>query len=475
MPNAINTLRSASRFTERGTSHFAGLHRRAAVVFAFSVVVLLTSQTADSQVVSPADSAALSWFQDAKLGIFIHWGYYAVNGIAESWSIYNKRISHGDYMKQAEGFTGERYDPAAWAKLFSEAGAKYAVMTSKHHDGVALWKTKYSHLNVVEKTPAGRDLIAPYCSALRNEGLKVGLYFSLCDWSHPDYEVPFSRANAPDSQYHTKDYPRSGQEGLKPWDRFLRFAHGQIEELQRRYNPDLFWFDGDWEHKAEEWDAKGIRDSLKHRNPSVVINSRLQGYGDYRTPEQDPPVKRIDGPWELCMTINSSWGYQQRDTAFKSSREIIRTFVECLGGGGNLLLDVGPKADGTIPSEEVDRLKDLGRWTRLHAEAVYGTIAGLPQGYFYGPTALSRDRRTLFLYLFDRPNEFVAVKGIKNAIKTIRVIGRSETLGWFVRDDAPWNEIPGIVYITVPETVTDEYATVLAVELDGALQLFVEK
>ncbi len=467
----MNTVMSGTRptpcFTRSWMSPFTGL--------ALLIFTLLAMRPANAQLAAQSDSAALSWFQDAKLGIFIHWGYYAVNGIAESWSIYNKQIPHSDYLKQSRGFTAEKYDPAAWAKLFVEAGAKYAVMTSKHHDGVALWKTKFSHLNVVEKTPAGRDLIAPYCAALRKEGLKVGLYFSLSDWSHPDYQVPFSRANAPDSQYHTKDYPRAGQDGLQPWDRFLRFVNGQIRELQERYKPDLVWFDGDWEHKAEEWDARGIRDSLKHRNPSVVINSRLQGYGDYRTPEQDPPVKRIDGPWELCMTINSSWGYQQRDTAFKSSREIIRTFVECLGGGGNLLLDVGPKADGTIPQEEVDRLNDLGRWVNPHAEAVYGTIAGLPSGYFYGPTALSKDRRTLYLYLFDRPNEFIALKGLKNKIKSIRVVGRNETLGWFVRDDAPWNDIPGIVYIAVPGEVTDAFATVLAVDLDGEMQLYVEK
>jgi alpha-L-fucosidase len=467
----MHTAKKESGLTRRRTM----VRMSRSIASALLVCSLLSSRAANAQVASPADSSVLSWFQDAKLGIFIHWGYYAVNGIAESWSIRNKQISHADYMKQAKGFTAKNYDPTAWAHLFAEAGARYAVMTSKHHEGVALWKSKFSHLNVVEKTPAGRDLLEPYCAALRKQGLKVGLYFSLCDWSHPDYEVPFSRANAPDSQYHTRDYPRAGQEGLKPWDRFLRFVNGQIGELQRLYNPDLLWFDGDWEHTAEEWNAKAIRDSVKRRNPDAIINSRLQGYGDYRTPEQDPPVKRIDGPWELCMTMNSSWGYQQRDTAFKSSREIIRTFVECLGGGGNLLLDVGPKADGTIPLEEVVRLKDLGRWIQPHAEAVYGTSAGLPPGYFYGPSAVSKNRSTLYLYLFDRPNEFVAVKGLKNKIRDIRVVGRNETLRWFVRDDAPWNEIPGIVYITVPDNVTDEYATVLAVDLDGALQVYVEK
>lgn len=414
----------------------------------------------------------LAWWKSAKLGIFIHWGYYAVDGIAESWSIWNGQITHGDYLEQAKGFTAERYDPMAWAELFSEAGARYAVLTSKHHDGVCLWDTRLTHLNVAEKTPAGRDLIGPYCEALREKGLKVGLYFSLCDWSHPDYTVPFSRANGPDSVYLTDDYPRIGQEALTPWDRFLLYYQGQVRELSDRFQPDLFWFDGDWEHTAEEWRAKDLRDSILAWNPHAIINSRLQGYGDYQTPEQDPPLERLGGPWELCMTINDNWGYRPSDTNYKSSREIIRTFIECVAGGGNLLLDIGPKPDGTIPAEQANRLKDLGRWIRAHDEAVYPTIAGLGPEYFYGPTSLSADSQTVYLYLFDRPREFVALKGVNNTIRRIRLVGTDRELSWIVRDSATWNEIPGIVLITVPPDLPDPFANVLAVELASPLNLY---
>jgi len=415
---------------------------------------------------SGRDRAAMEWFRDAKLGIFIHWGYSAVNGTEISWPLWHGQTSHADYLAQAEGFTAARYDPAAWARLFKETGARYAVLTSKHHDGVAMWETKQSRLNVVEKTPAARDLVGPYCSAMRDAGLKVGLYFSLCDWSHPDYEVPFSRANSPSGEYVTEDYPQKEEEELPSWERFLSYCRAQMRELHELYRPDLWWLDGDWEHSAEEWKAADLRDSLRSWNPGVLINSRLRGYGDYRTPEQDPPLSPPEPPWELCMTMNDTWAYRPSDTSYKSSREIVRIFVECLGGGGNLLLNVGPKPDGTIPEEQVDRLEDLGRWIRKHEEAVYSTVAGLPAGYFYGPSAVADDSLTVYLYLFDIPREFVALKGLRTPVKRIRVVGKEESLNWFVRDSMPWNDIPGIVYMAVPERLLDETVTVLAVELE---------
>jgi len=176
---------------------------------------------------------------------------------------------------------------------------------------------------------------------------------------------------------------------------------GQIEEIGKNFNPDLYWFDGDWEQSAEKWKAEEIRKMILDRNPSAIINSRLQGYGDYATPEQGLPVIRPrDKYWELCMTINDSWGYQPNDREFKSPAKIIKIFAECLSKGGNLLLDIGPKADGSIPKEEVTVLKELGKWTKKHSEAIYATEGGLPAGFFYGPTTLSKD--STILYLLDQ-------------------------------------------------------------------------
>jgi len=411
--------------------------------------------------------ARLEWFEDAKLGIFIHWGYYGVKGIGESWSMYHKRISYEDYMAQGEKFTAANYDPEQWAALFKKVGARYAVLTTKHHDGVALWNTSLSHLNVVEKTPAKRDLVDPFVNALRNQSLKVGLYYSLCDWSHPDYKVVFPR---PDTR---KNYPQKNQKELSEWQRFVKFYKGQLRELSDDFNPDLYWFDGDWEKSSEQWRAQSLKDSLLAWNPNVIVNSRLKTYGDYSTPEQGIPVVRPDGPWEFCMTMNDNWGYYPSDTNYKPIAQIVRTFVEVIASGGNLLLNIGPKPDGSIAEEQEERLLELGAWIKKHETAVFDSKAGLPYGHFYGPTLLSKDDTKIHLCLFDTPNNYVALKGIQNKVKSIKVVGTSQELSFERNGGAAWNNIPGILRIQTPDKENlDPYVTVLEVELEGELNLY---
>lgn len=409
-----------------------------------------------------AKQQRMQWFADAKLGIFIHWGIYGVNGIDESWSFYNEYLSYDDYMNQLKGFTAAKYDPAAWAQLFKESGARYAVLTSKHHDGVALWDTRQSDLNVVKKTPAARDLITPYCDALRKQGLKVGLYFSHLDWSHPDYP------------HFTKTEKRYERDSVR-WARFLRFQRGQIEEIATRFRPDLFWFDGDWDYSAEQWRAKELREQLFGWLPNSIINSRINGYGDYDTPEQGVPIRAPKSKWwELCMTMNDSWGYQGNDRNYKTPNQIIRILIDCISMGGNLLLDIGPQSDGTIPAEQVNILRELGRWTKKHQEAVYGTLPGIPREYFYGPTALSRDRSTLYLYLDAQPVGPILIKGLNNKINRVWVVGNGTKLEAKIMMKQYWNAIPGLVYIDVPAHVLDKQVTVIAVLLDGPIDLYRE-
>lgn len=409
----------------------------------------------------------LEWFQDAKLGVFIHWGYYAVNGISESWSMYHKRISYEDYMNQGAGFTAENYNPEAWAKLFKDIGARYAVLTTKHHDGVALWDTQWSKLNVIEKTPAKRDLVAPFVKALRNQDLKVGLYYSLCDWSHPDYNVVFPRPNT------KRDYPQKKQNQLSSWQRFVKFYKGQLEELSSNFNPDLYWFDGDWEKSSEQWRAESLKDSLLAWNPSVIVNSRLKTHGDYSTPEQGIPVVRPEGAWEFCMTMNDNWGYYPSDTNYKPISQIVRTFVEVIASGGNFLLNIGPKPEGTIAEEQKERLEALGRWIKKHEDAVFTTKAGLPYGHFYGPTLLSKDETKIYLALFDAPQNYISLKGIQNKVKSITVVGSNQNLNFERNGGAAWNNIPGILRIETPKKENlDEYATIIEVELEDALKLY---
>jgi len=403
---------------------------------------------------SPEEKAIrMQWFKDAKLGIFIHWGIYAVNGIDESWSFFNGYLSHDDYMKQLDGFTAKKYDAEYWAELIKESGARYAVLTSKHHDGVALWPTKCNDLHLK------KDYVKPLMKALREKDVKAGLYFSLLDWSHPDYP------NFTKTEKRYEDYP-------KRWDKFVKFNFCQIDEIIDNYNPDLWWFDGDWEQSAEKWNAPQIRENILTANPGAIINSRLQGYGDYATPEQGLPISKPEAEyWELCMTMNDSWGYQYNDKNYKSPNQVIRIFVDCISMGGNLLLDIGPKADGTIADEQVDILKELGRWTNKHAEAIYGTRAGISPEYFYGPTALSADKNTLYLFLDGKPNGPIMVKGLKNKVNRIWVVGNGTKLAYDIKMKQYWSTTPGILYIEVPEEVLDPEVTVISILLDGEIEL----
>ncbi len=402
----------------------------------------------------------MEWFSQAKLGIFIHWGIYAVKGVSESWSFFNNYLPYDEYMNQAGGFTASKYDPKAWVDLIKESGAQYTVITTKHHDGVALWDTKVGDLSTVKSTPAKRDLIAPFVKEVRKQGLHLGFYYSLLDWSHPDYP------NKTRTEVRYKDDPAR-------WAKFNKFNFGQLAELNKTWKPDLYWFDGDWEQSAETWNSKGIVELLRSDNKNVIINSRIQGYGDYATPEQGVPVVRPeDKYWELCMTMNDSWGYQHTDSNYKSPYILLRTFVDCLSNGGNLLLDIGPKEDGTIPEEQVAILKEFGRWTKKHKEAVYDTRAGIPAEHFQGYTTLNKAGDILYLYLPYKPNGVVEVKGLVNKVNRVWVVGNGAMLSYKVYNKNYWSDVPGNLYIDVPEQVQDSQITVLAVLLDGPVKLY---
>jgi len=416
-------------------------------------LLLLFSLPVFSQEKPKESDKRMEGFKDAKLGIFVHYGIYAVNGIDESWSFYNGYITYDDYMKQLKGFTASNYDAENWVKLFKDAGARYAVLTSKHHDGVALWKGNFNHFNVIDHTPARRDLIKPFVDALRKNDMKVGLYYSLIDWSYPDYPA-FTR----NSVRYQNDPHR--------WEKFVNFYFGQVNELSTRYNPDLFWFDGDWEHSAEEWKAAALRKQILTHNPNAIINSRLAGYGDYDTPEQGVPVAVPQSPyWELCMTMNDSWGYQHNDHNYKTPYQLIWTFVDCISKGGNLLLGVGPKEDGTLPQEEIDILNAFARWTSKHQEAIYGTRKGIPEGHFFGPTALSKNSRTLYLYIDHFPTAPICIKGLDSEIKNVRIVGSK------VKPTIKKENATGTLYISIPENAADPIMTVVAIDFTEPLKL----
>lgn len=426
------------------------------------MLVVFTGAKAQQKINPDSIRGKMQWFADAKLGIFIHWGMYSVNGIDESWSFYNKKISYADYMQQMKGFTALKYNPQQWAALIKETGARYAVITTKHHDGMALWPTKQNHLNVVTNTPAKQDVLGPFYKALTEQGIKKGAYFSLLDWSHPDYPGFIKDS----SRYKIADDPER-------WKRFQHFFQNQIHEINTAYKPDLWWFDGDWEKSSDEWQSESVRKQILSIQPNAIINGRLQGYGDYETPEQNFPVSRPKyNWWELCMTTNNNWGYHPDDTAYKTPFEVITIFADVVSNGGNLLLDIGPKADGTIPAEQVNILKELGKWNKKNGEAIFNTIAGLPQGHFYGPTTLSKDSATLYLFLPAQTAGNIMIKGLVNTIMDVQVLGTAAHLKQKVVGKISWSPVPGLVFISVPENVRDEYITVLKLSLDKPVKLY---
>lgn len=414
------------------------------------------------QKITPASiKDKMQWFADAKLGIFIHAGIYSVNGIDESWSFYNKKISYDNYMKQLNGFTLKNYNPAAWAELIQESGAKYAVITTKHHDGVAMYDTKLNQLSSVKATPAKKDMIQPFFEELRKRDIKTGAYYSLIDWSHQNYPGFIKDS----SRYQVKnDYER--------WNQFRHFFQSQIKEISNQFNPDLWWFDGDWEHSAEEWESEKIRNIILAKNPKAVINGRLQGYGDYATPEQNFPVTRPkDNWWELCMTTNDNWGFHH-DNNWKTPYEVISIFVDAVANGGNLLLDMGPMEDGSIPKEQISVLKELGAWNKKNGEAIFNTIGGIPQGHFYGPSTLSKDSTSLYLFVHGKNSGQIMLKGLENQIKDITVLGSSIQPTHKIVGKISWSHVPGLVYINLPETSLDKYLTVIKLTLDKPIKLY---
>ena len=430
-------------------------------------------------------SQQTEWFADAKLGIFIHWGMYAVDGTSESWAFHNRTVPYDKYMSQMKGFTAENYNPAAWAQLIKESGANYCVITTKHHDGLALydtklrtaapkkntlWNTKYP-LSTIYQTPIQKDVISPLFQALEKEGIKKGAYYSLLDWSSNDYPGFYKDS----TRYQLND------DSLR-WSNFLSFMHDQIAEINTQLRPDLYWFDGDWEHSETEWQAAKIDSIIHQTNPDAILNGRLKSFGDYDTPEQNMPVVHPErNTWELCLTSNDNWGYRPQDHNFKSHFELLSIFTECIGMGGNLLLDIGPKADGTIPDEQIAILKEFGRWTQKHSSAIYGTIAGLPYGHYHGNSTLSKDAMVLNLFIpspqgasIDKSNLMIPIyiKGLKSNPKSIALIGSQTQIARHEVGKISWSSVPGTLFLEIPISEMDPMISVVQIKFEEPLQLY---
>ena len=325
------------------------------------------------------------WYRHDRFGLFIHWGLYAIPGKRE-WVKSDERLSNEQYEKYFENFTAENYDPREWAKLAKKAGMKYAVLTAKHHEGFCLFDSALTDYKATN-CPAGRDLVREYVDAFRAEGIKVGLYYSLIDWHHPDYphygdRIHPQRSN-PDEQNDKRDFSR-----------YVEYMHGQVRELLTNYGKiDLMWFDFSYgEMSGEKWEATKLITMARELQPHLIIDNRLHTSrgeidldempiysGDFVSPEQFVPKSGIVDkhgrpmPWEACITTQAdSWGYSATNDKFLSARDIIFMLVDCVSKNGNLLLNVGPTSKGEFPKKTIEVLNEVGEWMHENSESIYG-------------------------------------------------------------------------------------------------------
>ena len=409
-----------------------------------------------------------NWFDTARFGMFVHWGHSSQQGIELSWPLVGAvfalptcpTVPVEQYHASAATFDPAQFDPSSWAKMAKRLGMQYAVLTAKHHDGYAMFDTKTSDFGVM-RSPYGRDIVRAFVDAMRGEGIRVGIYFSLIDWHHPDYPA-FTQADQP--------YRFPAGKALDParWPKFVDVMFEQVRELLTNYGTiDVIWFDGGWERTTEQWRARELHDLIRELQPGTMINDRLPGFGDYETPEQFVPAKPPARTWETCMTMNESWGYSPADRGYKSARQLIHTLCEVAGRGGNLLLNVSPMGDGRLPPEQTERLAEVERWMSLHGESIIGTSPGLEPWQCYGPST-QRDGR-VYVHLLMRPYETASVRGVRiKRVRGVRALGTGEELKFRTRSSIPdqlLNSDPrGELTVAVPERAIDSHATVLAID-----------
>lgn len=353
--------------------------------------------------------------------MFLHWGLYSLLGRGE-WVKYHEGIPTGEYRELASRFTAQKYRPAEWAALARRAGMRYMVLTTKHHDGFCLFSSKYSDFTAA-KTAAGRDLVEEYVEACRREGLGVGLYFSVKDWSFPAYF-------------------RGPENDPAGWSELVGCFHSQVEELMTNYGKiDILFYDGDddanfrggWGEKtADVWKSEELDRRVRRLQPDILINNRCGLRGDYGTPEQEIPMtnKNRARKCECCLTMNDSWGYTKGDLCWKSTPQLLHNLTACAARGYNLLLNVGPDGDGVIPPEAVERLQEIGLWMDTHGEAVYGTECALPDWWdFTSAGRITTRGNTAYLLLekWSGSGE-LTVNTIQNRILSAELMATGEKL-----------------------------------------------
>lgn len=384
-----------------------------------AAAALLPAIMAVGQYVPSAEVARTKTeFQDMKFGIFVHWGLYSMLGDGE-WVMHNKNVNYREYAELAHGFCPSRFDAAEWARAFKDAGARYVTFTSRHHDGFSMFRTRQSDYNIVDGSPFGRDVAKELADALHAEGLGLHFYYSHLDWGRTDY--PLGRTGLGTGR------PRDGQD----WSRYYDFMNSQLTELLTGYGRvDCIWFDGWWGHDRDnppfDWRLDEQYALIHRLQPQCMVANNHHGVPrpgeDVQIFEQDLPGENTAGmsgqdvsalPLETCLTMNNTWGYSITDKRYKSAETLIRALVRAAGRGANLLLNVGPRPDGRLPGEALERLRAMGEWLRAYGETIYGTRAGGVAPHPWGVSTQKGDR--LFLHILDLADLslFVPLEGVK--------------------------------------------------------------
>ncbi len=425
-------------------------------------------ESEDGGLSAEAKRAEMStWFQDAKFGMFIHWGVYSVLGDGE-WVMNNREMTIEEYEELPSQFNPTQYDPQQWVRLAKDAGMGYITITSKHHDGFAMWDSKVSDYDVVDRTPYGKDILKMLADACRKEGLRLFFYHSHLDWHHPDY------------------YPRgkTGRHSGRPdegnFDAYLDYMDAQIRELAGGDYGELggFWFDGWWDHHLEEgnksniatgvdWRLQETYDLIHQLQPQALIgnNHHVAPFPgeDFQMFERDLPGLNTFGyntttigslPLESCDTMNRSWGYKASDKDFKTSKELVHYLVRSAGFGANLLLNVGPTPEGVFQPEVVERLREMGRWTREFGDSIFGTRGGPMPPQDWG-VATQKGNKVFIHVLAEDAAEMLTLPGTSDLdVARIRLYGTDEAID-FTHD--------GDLVITLPLEGRNETDTVVVV------------
>ena len=423
----------------------------------------------------------VEWFRNARFGMFIHWGLYSIPGRGE-WVRSNEQMPEEDYLPYFESFTAKDFAPAAWARAAKQAGMEYVVMTAKHHDGFCLFDSRLTDFKSTN-TPFGRDAVKEFVEAVRAEGLKVGLYFTLIDWHHPDY--PHYGDN-----FHPMRHNPAFENSGRDFNRYLDYMHGQIREICTNYGKlDLLWFDfayGDL--RGEAWRGTELVSMVRTLQPDVLIDNRIEVsgegfgslyqcdpkpyHGDFVTPEKFIPpqgIRDVQGNpmvWEACITMNNNWGYCPEDKHFKSAPLLIKKLVECVSKGGNMILNVGPDGDGNIPEESLEILSQIGNWMGKNGESIKNCgPAGLDKPEF---GRITRNGDRLYFHIYENTLGALPLLGVKKEdVRSMRLLGSDQSVG--ISTSWVHSDYPQILFADLGEdpNLPDPIDTVLEVLLKG--------